>query len=220
MGRDRLSLVELQLNSTASNLARAIRLRQEKPEAPLSKREELEEVFADTQRVYDVAAEDVARRGAVIKVTKFKGKRKKYEVEETNPSYRVMKSAGAQLISLAKVLSKFGPPLRNGSTAWKRKRSFSGAIQEGAVMKLSPTGCWVRELRDLPQEQQDRIRQNFELLIAAGFDVDNLDVVPHGFAQFLPENSAPYIAWQQRQPDYWIQEARTGRQRLAAKRTR
>jgi hypothetical protein len=77
-------------------------------------------------------------------------------------------------------------------------------------MKIGPGGCWTRELHDLPPEEQAEIKRKFQILIDSDFDVDNLDVVPHGFAQFLPENSAAYIAWQQRQPDYWIQKLGLG----------
>ena len=74
-------------------------------------------------------------------------------------------------------------------------------------MKPGPNGCWVKELHDLEPEEQERIRENFELLVAAGFEgIDDLDVIPSGFARFYPEDSEIFREWEQRQPEYWIRQ--------------
>jgi len=104
MANSRASVEYLKLTGAPKS---AITSRQLELKPPLAKRDEVEQLFADAKMAYDLAADDVRVRGAVLTLTRYTSKGVPYEVEGINPNYRVMKSAAAQLTDLAKLLSKF-----------------------------------------------------------------------------------------------------------------
>jgi hypothetical protein len=108
MPRERDDIDDLKLRATASNIRKALRNRASKSGVP--KREELEQMFADLKQSYELAADDVRIRGAVIEVTRYTGKGTAYTIDNVNPYFRVMTKLSAQLAMIARVLGKLDAP--------------------------------------------------------------------------------------------------------------
>lgn len=110
MGRERVDIETLRLQGSP-NLARALKLRAEKP-LELSHRDELEQMYTEIQQRLNRALEDIHERGEVIEVTKYTSKGSAYTLEAVNPYVRIAQKCEQQLSQLSKLLSKFPAPAK------------------------------------------------------------------------------------------------------------
>jgi hypothetical protein len=110
MSRPRSDIEALKLASSPSNLKKALNIRAVPSTEVLTKRAELENLFADLTGEYERAADDVKIRGAWMEVTKYTAKGAAYEVEIVNPAFRVMSKVASQLATIAKMLAQFDKP--------------------------------------------------------------------------------------------------------------
>lgn len=127
MSRPRASVEHLKLTGAQNS---AIVARQLEGKPTLSKREDVEQLFADTKLAYELAADDVRVRGTVLSITKYTSKGHPYDVEIINPNYRVMSKASAQLAALAKLLSKFDATPQNAPEPGTVAAMFPNLVKE------------------------------------------------------------------------------------------
>src|SRR5271156_2482615 len=115
MPQERKNIEDLKLSSSPSNVRKALRLRERKPDGSgITKIEELETLFADAKYEYDLAADDVRIRGSVIESTRYTAKGDRFEIEVINPNFKIMTSLSQRITTLAKMLARLDKPKSPG----------------------------------------------------------------------------------------------------------